>query len=118
MNWELFPLVVQAVYVASAAPPLLRLVKSKRSDQHAIVNQFLALGAHFAMAGWAWKYAGEMGIVAASLISVVTTLLTAGTILYYRAHPGGRPERPRSERRPAWTPGSSSAGATFRPVIG
>lgn len=120
MNWALFPLMLQAVYVAAVIPPLLRLIQSKRSDQHAVSNQFLSLGAHFAMTAWAWLYAGQVGLVASSLISIVTTSITLGTILYYRGYPGGRPKglRVRADRRPAYhSPGARAAGS-FRPVIG
>lgn len=103
MNWALFPLLLQAVYVASAAPPLLRLVRSKRSDQHAVSNQFLSLGAHVAMVAWAWAYASQLAIAASAAISIATTGATLGTILYYRHFPGGRPPSARSapSRAPA-----------------
>lgn len=118
MNWALFPLMLQAVYVASALPPLLRLVQSKRSDQHAVSNQFLCLGAHFAMVAWAWWYAGQVGLVASAVISIVTTVVTLGTILYYRAHPGGRPYRPRPHARAPARAYLQRPSDGFRGIVG
>lgn len=90
--WEVFPLMMQAVYVAASIPPLLRLVKLKRSDQRALADHWLALGAHGGMLVWAHAYAQEPGMVASVLVACATTLVSAALIRRYRQWPGGKPD--------------------------
>lgn len=93
--WAMFPLVLQAVYAASALPPLLRLHESKRSDQHTVSNHVMTLCAHAAMAVWAHVYAKQPGMVLSTLISMAVSLTFLSTILHYRRWPGGRLRVPR-----------------------
>lgn len=101
MSWDLFPLAMQAVYLAAAVPSLAKLVRHKRSDQRALVDHWACLGAHAAMLAWAWLYAEAPGMAAATLISISTTSLSAGLIVRYRRHPGGKRGASDARGRPA-----------------
>jgi apolipoprotein N-acyltransferase len=111
--WAYFPLALQAIYAVSALVPLRRLYVTKRSDQHAVSNHVLTLGAHAAMATWAWTYAHELGLVLSTCAGIALTLLTLTTVLHYRANPGGRPPRPASARRAGWVAPAERARVSF-----
>lgn len=98
ISWDLFPLAMQAVYLAASFPSLAKLVRHKRSDQRAIADHWAVLGAHVAMLAWAWGYARAPGMAGATLVSIATTVVSAALILRYRRHPGGKrgPTDPRA----------------------
>lgn len=90
LSWDLFPLAMQAVYLAAALPSLAKLVEHKRSEQRALADHWLVLAAHAAMLAWAWLYAQAPGMAAATIVSIATTTLSAALIVRYRRHPGGK----------------------------
>lgn len=115
MDWAYFPLAMQAVYMVSALPLLVRLWRAKRSDQHATVNHWLVLAADTAMTAWAVAYAKQAGLVIAFVLSFATTAFVLGTILRYQRFPGGKPRATRVRSHPFAASARESAWGSFSP---
>lgn len=84
---DLLPPLATAIFVASSAPYLARIIRLKRSDQHSLTAYWMVLAGYAIMITWGfgthagWTYLGSYAI------SVALALLEIAVLLRYCESP-------------------------------